>query len=173
MALLHTTPSLYLSPQGRSEAQPIPRTPSAASTRHRRRPLVVPTAGGAEAGKQAATAFLCELTKRGVRHAGRAGGSSRSARRGNDESERGGVVAVSGNLCRKSERKRQPLPHEKQREKTATVAGKSARKSPAEAAGRREVRDTKPHGKHGQTRAAPESLLVFLAVFDPILQVSS
>ena len=51
LAPLDTTPSLYLSPQGRSEAQPIPRTPSAASTRHRRRPLVVPTAGGAEAGK--------------------------------------------------------------------------------------------------------------------------
>ena len=91
MALLHTTPSLYLSPQGRSEAQPIPRTPSAASTRHRRRPLVVPTAGGAEAGKQAATAFLWELTQRGVRHAGRAGGSSRSARHRDDESGWGGL----------------------------------------------------------------------------------
>jgi hypothetical protein len=74
-----------------ANAEPIPRTPSAASIRHRRRPLVVPTAGGAEAGKQAATAFLWELTKRGVRYAGRAGGSSRSTRCGNDESERGGV----------------------------------------------------------------------------------
>ena len=73
---IYTCRALYLTPQGRSwvawEKPPIPRkqtnvltpkpkkshpaepmraTQSAASTRHRRRPLVVPTAGGAEAGK--------------------------------------------------------------------------------------------------------------------------
>jgi hypothetical protein len=47
---------------------------------------------------------LWEVTQRGVRDAGRAGGRSSSARHPRDESGWGGVVAVTGNLCRKREK---------------------------------------------------------------------
>ena len=47
---------------------------------------------------------MWELTQRGVRDAGRAGGRVRFRRCRNDESGWGGVVAVTGNLCRKREK---------------------------------------------------------------------
>jgi hypothetical protein len=89
--------------------------------------------------------FKRELTKRAVCEAGRAGGRVPFRTSSREESGWGGVVAVTGNPCRNREKNGNRYRRKKTPRKTGNRCRKRARKSPAEVAGRRELRGTMPH----------------------------